>query len=62
MDIFDSTITSFEDFPSERFKEQLESLTYESIERASQFVLENLPCIDDLFDVLLNRMRKVKYL
>eukprot|EP01132_Coremiostelium_polycephalum_P009710 gene9710-11924_t len=60
MDQFKS-ITSFDDFPTERFKEQLESLSNskESIERVTTFVVQNLSDVEDLFDVLLNRMRKV---
>jgi len=54
-------IKSFDDFPTERFKEKLENLTstQESIDKAAKYALENLKYIQDLFDVLLNRMRKV---
>ncbi|EGG19961.1 hypothetical protein DFA_07072 [Cavenderia fasciculata] len=53
-------LSSFDEFPTERFKEQLETLTTskESIDKATQFVIDNLNSFSDLFDVLLNRMRK----
>ncbi|EFA77990.1 hypothetical protein PPL_08635 [Heterostelium album PN500] len=56
-----NSVQSFDDFPTERFKEQLEvlSTSKESIDKATQFVVENVSVIDDLFEVLLNRMRKV---
>ncbi|EGC31584.1 hypothetical protein DICPUDRAFT_39740 [Dictyostelium purpureum] len=59
---YDSSITSFENFPTERFKEQLENLSNDSVERATQYVIDNIKSIDDLFEVLLNRMRKVWYI
>ncbi|GAM22873.1 hypothetical protein SAMD00019534_060480 [Acytostelium subglobosum LB1] len=54
------TMQSYDEYPTEKFKEQLEtlSITKESIDRASQFVIENISVINDLFEVLLNRLRK----
>ncbi|KYQ90070.1 hypothetical protein DLAC_08654 [Tieghemostelium lacteum] len=59
MEVF-SQISSYDSYPTEPFKELLECLSKskESIDKAAKYAMGNLEYLDDLFDILLNRMRK----